>query len=95
MPIQKSSRLPMIFSHGSASNATAKNVRMIRRTTAAPAPHRIASFCCLGGSDRAASAITTALSPDSTMLTPMIFARPTQNVWVIHSSIGLLLRGLF
>src|SRR6185436_3158071 len=49
-------------------------------TTAAPLPHSTACFCCLAGSDRAASAITTALSPDNTMLTPMICSRATQNV---------------
>ena len=47
-------------------------------TTAAPLPQRTACFCCLGGSERAASAITTALSPDSTMLTPMICSSATQ-----------------
>src|SRR5262245_4357345 len=86
MPIQKSSRLPTSFSHGSASILTANMVRPIRSTTAAPAPQKIACFCCLGGSERAASAITTALSPERTMLTPMIFSRPTQNAWVASSS---------
>jgi hypothetical protein len=52
---------------------------MIRITTAAPLPHMIAAFCCFGGSERAASAITTALSPDNTMLMPMICINATQN----------------
>ena len=76
----------MSFSQGSVSSATAKMVRMIRMTIAAPAPQRIACFCCFGGSERAASAITTALSPDRTMLTPMILARPIQKACVRTSS---------
>ena len=80
----------MIFSHGSCSSATAKIVNTIRITTAAPAPQNTACFCCLGGSARAASAITTALSPDRTMLTPMILARPTQKACdITSSSIGI------
>ena len=72
------------------SSATAKIVRMIRITTAAPEPHSTAAFCCFAGSERAASAITTALSPDRMMLTPMIFSRPIQNACVeSSSSIGL------
>jgi hypothetical protein len=86
MPIQKSSRLPMIFSHGSERSATAKMVRMMRRITAAPAPHSTACFCCFAGSERAASAITTALSPDRMTLTPMIFSRPSQKACVASSS---------
>src|SRR4029453_546705 len=52
---------------------------MIRITTAAPLPQITACRCCLGGSERAASAMTTALSPDRTMLTPMICISATQN----------------
>src|SRR5215470_11917130 len=90
-PIQSSSAAPISFSHGSVSSATAKIVRMIRITTAAPAPQKMACFCCLAGSARAASAITTALSPERTTLTPMIFASPIQKACVISSCIELLL----
>src|SRR4051794_37333518 len=46
----------------------------------------IACFCCLRGSERAARAITTALSPDRMTLTPMIFARPIQKACETSSS---------
>ena len=85
-PIQKSSSEPISLSHGSVSSATANTVRMIRITTAAPEPQKIAAFCCFGGSERAASAITTALSPDRMMLTPMILGRPIQNACAVNSS---------
>ena len=85
-PIQNSSSEPTSLSQGSVSSATANTVRMIRITTAAPEPQSTAAFCCLGGSERAASAITTALSPDRMMLTPMIFSRPIQKACVVSSS---------
>src|SRR5439155_11133602 len=66
-------------SQGSVSSATANSVRRIRITMAAPEPQMIACVCCFGGSERAASAITTALSPDRMILTPMILKSPTQN----------------
>ncbi|MPM94960.1 hypothetical protein SDC9_142109 [bioreactor metagenome] len=47
-------------------------------TTAAPDPNRMARRCCSGGSVRAASAMTTALSPESKMLMPMTSNRPIQ-----------------
>ena len=86
-PIHSSSTLPISFSQGSVSSSTAKIVSTIRITIAAPEPQKIACFCCFGGSERAASAITTALSPDRTMLTPMILARPIQKAWS-SASIG-------
>ena len=46
---------------------------------AAPAPSRMPQKRCLGGSERQASAITTALSPDSRMLIQMIWPTATQN----------------
>ena len=59
-------------------------------TIAAAEPQMIACFCCFCGSERAASAMTTALSPERTMLTPMIFSRPTQKACETNSSsIGL------
>ena len=50
----------------------------MRIATAAPLPQATAIFCCLGGRERAASAITTALSPDNTMLIQMIFSNGIQ-----------------
>ena len=54
-------------------------VSTMRITTAAPLPQATARACCSAGNPRAASAITTALSPDSTMLTPMICSSAIQN----------------
>ena len=54
----------------------------MRITIAAPLPQKMAFFCCCGGSERAARAITTALSPDSMMLIQMILSRPTQKAAV-------------
>src|SRR6267378_788272 len=85
--IQKSRAPPMSFRKDSFSNSTATMVRTIRSTTAAAAPHNIASFCWRCGSERAASAITTALSPDRMMLTQMIAPSPSQNCDVRSSSI--------
>src|SRR3954471_15764029 len=86
MPIQKSSRLPTSLSHGSVRRATAKSVSSTRSTIAAAEPQMIACFCCLRGSERAARAITTALSPERMTLTPMIFARPIQKACETSSS---------
>ena len=47
-------------------------VNKMRSSTAAPAPSRMPQNRCRGGSDRQASAMTTALSPDSRMLIQMI-----------------------
>src|SRR5258708_3933825 len=54
-------------------------VSTMRNTTAAPAPQMIALFCWCLGNERAASAITTALSPDRMMLTQMMAPSPSQN----------------
>jgi hypothetical protein len=78
-PIHRSSTDPTSLSHGRPSSATAKSVRMIRITIAAPEPQKMAIFCCLAGSPRAARAMTTALSPERTMFTPMILRRAVQN----------------
>ena len=61
------------------SISTAMMVRTIRMATAAPAPQKIALPCWCGGSERAASAMTTALSPDNRMLMTMISSPATQN----------------
>ena len=47
-------------------------VKKMRSTTAAPAPSRMPQNRCRGGSERHASAMTTALSPESRMLIQMI-----------------------
>src|SRR5712692_10465079 len=62
-------------------------VRMIRSTTAAAAPHNMASFCWRPCRERAASAITTALSPDRMMFTQMIVPSPSQKCDVSNCSI--------
>src|SRR4051812_27280679 len=91
-PIQKSSRLPTSLSHGNVRSATAKRVRITRKTIAAAEPQMTACFCCLAGSERAASAMTTALSPDRMTLTPMIFSRPSQKACdMTSSSMGAIL----
>jgi hypothetical protein len=57
---------------------------------AAADPMTMAFLCWAGGSDRAASAMTTALSPDRRMLTQMISARASQKT-DDHSSISMSL----
>ena len=54
-------------------------VKMMRSRTAAPAPSMMPQKRWRGGSVRQASAITTALSPDSRMLIQMICPTATQN----------------
>ena len=54
-------------------------VKKMRSSTAAPAPSRMPQKRCFGGSERQASAMTTALSPDSRMLIQMICPTATQN----------------
>src|SRR6267378_683955 len=62
-------------------------VSTMRSTTAAAAPQMTACFCWCAGRERAARAITTALSPDRMMLTQMIAPSPSQNCDVRSSSI--------
>src|SRR5690606_971748 len=45
----------------------------------------MAFFCWCGGSERAASAITTALSPDSSMFTQIIWSKAIQNAAELSS----------
>ena len=47
-------------------------VKKMRSTTAAPAPSSMPQNRCRGGSERQASAMTTALSPERRMLIQMI-----------------------
>ena len=77
----------MIFSHGSSSRLTAKNVSTIRSTIAPIAPQNTPQRRCFGGRLRQASAITTALSPDNRMLMTMISSAASQNCGVrIHAA---------
>src|SRR5947208_608933 len=69
-------------------------VRTMRSTTAAAAPQMTACLCWCTGKERAASAITTALSPDRMMLTQMIAPSPSQNCDVRSSSIVLPMASL-
>ena len=61
-------------------------VKMMRSSTAAPAPSRMPQKRCRGGSERQASAITTALSPESRMLIQMIWPTATQKAHCIMSA---------
>ena len=61
-------------------------VKKMRSSTAAPAPSRMPQKRCFGGSERQASAMTTALSPDSRMLIQMICPTATQNATCIISA---------
>jgi hypothetical protein len=79
-PIQIRSTPPAILSHGSSSSATANTVSTMRSKTAAALPQNTASFCWSGGSERAASAIMTALSPETSRLIQMIAPSSTQNM---------------
>ena len=72
MAIQNSSRPPASFSQGTLKRNCTSTVKMMRRMTAAPAPSRMPKARWRRGRLRQASAMTTALSPDRTMLMPMI-----------------------
>ena len=75
----------MILRYGHLSISTAMTVSTTRSTMAAALPQKIACFCWCGGNERAASAITTALSPDRMMLTQMIEPRAVQNAADVNS----------
>ena len=75
----------MILSHGHFSSSTAMIVSTTRITIAAALPQKMAIFCCFGGSERAASAITTALSPDRMMLIQMIEPSAAQKAAEVNS----------
>ncbi len=59
-------------------------------TIAPTLPKMIAARCCLGGSDRDARAMTTALSPLNMMLTRMIWARAIRKTEVVSMSMGTM-----
>ena len=90
VPIHSSRQPPTICSHGICSSLAARKVSTMRSTTAAPEPNWMALRCCSGGSDRAASAMTTALSPESTMLMPMTSSKPIQNAELDSNSMSYL-----
>jgi len=46
----------------------------------------VGGFGWFGGSERAGGALTTALSPDNTMFTPILAIRAAQNCGVISSA---------
>lgn len=78
MPIQSKTRSRQ-FQIGHREQNGIGGVRTMRMTIAAADPQVTAFFCCFGGSDREASAITTALSPESTILIPIICASGIRN----------------
>src|SRR2546426_5131008 len=78
----------MIFRYGHLSISTAISVSTTRITMAAALPQKMAFLCCCGGSERAASAMTTALSPDSRMLARMMEPRAAQNAALVMSMIA-------
>ena len=63
--IHKSSRPPTTLRNSICSNCEMMSAKTIRRAIAVPAPSMMPILRCLGGSERQASAMTTALSPDS------------------------------
>src|SRR5438132_4352862 len=81
----------MIFRYGRLSSLTAATGSTTRMMMAAALPQKMAFFCWAGGRLREASAITTALSPDRTMLVRMIDPNAIQNVVEDSSSTGRLL----
>src|SRR5258706_8582253 len=66
----------------------AKNVSTMRSTIAPSTPQKIPSRRWRGDRLRQANAITTALSPESRMLTTMISTTAIQNCGVISSAIS-------
>src|SRR6185369_12490449 len=72
-----------------AWSLAATTVSTTRSTTAAPEPRTTAFICWCAGSVRAASAITTALSPDRMMLIQMILTSPIQNSALCRNSIDV------
>ena len=69
-------------------------VKKMRSSTAAPAPSRMPQNRCCGGSERQASAMTTALSPDRRMLIQMIWPTAIQNAGCIMSCHKIIHRTL-
>lgn len=59
-------------------NLPMPTVNAMRSTTAAPEPQKTALRCWCGGRERAASAMTTAMSPERMLLIQTILTRPIQ-----------------
>ena len=86
MAIHRSRRPPISLRNGISITCAITMVKMTRNSTAAPAPSRMPQKRCRGGSERQASAITTALSPESRMLIQMIWPTATQKGHCIMSA---------
>src|SRR5690349_1344914 len=91
MAIHMSSALPASISKGMRSRNTMMTAKMILRTMAASVPSPMPQRRFSGGRPRQASAITSALSPPSTMLMVMISMSASQNPGETTSSISLAL----
>src|SRR6187549_357242 len=91
MAIHISSALPASISKGTRSRNTMTTAKMILRTMAASVPNAMPQRRFCGGRPRQASAITSALSPLSTMLMVMISSSASQKPGETASSISLAL----
>src|SRR5438046_3157858 len=82
--ITSSANPPTSLRYGSPINVTTIPVKMMRRKTATPAPRTMPQNRWRGGKPRHAIAMTSALSPDSRMLTHMILPSATQKAgcWI-------------
>ncbi len=78
-PIHHGGSPPMVCRQDIASSLAATTVSAMRSTTAVPEPKNNALRRCSGGKTRAASAMTTALSPDRSMFIQAVLTRPIQN----------------
>src|SRR5271166_4841773 len=87
-PIKSSSAAPTSLSQGSKRRLITNNVRTMRSTIAPNTPQKMPCRRERGGRLRQAKAITTALSPESRMLTKTIAPMASQNCGVASSAIG-------
>jgi hypothetical protein len=76
---------PPTFSKGSASNSTTRSVQRMRNATAAPDPRKTSTLRCPSGSDRHASAMTTALSLERRISIQIISRSGSQKAVVLRS----------
>ena len=86
MAIHSSRMPPTSLRNGISITCAITMVKTMRSSTAAPAPSKIPQKRCFGGSERQASAITTALSPESRMLIQMIWPTATQKAHCVMST---------
>ena len=89
---EPASTAPTSLSQGSTSRLITKNVSTMRSTIAPSTPQKMPCRRARGDRLRQARAITTALSPDSRILTKMIATTASQNCGVVNSAIRVLLR---